>query len=373
LDVISDQRKAYKQIEKLLGDTKLTLENQLKSYKRHPLINAEDLVKSIGALLDAQIEELEKVRLRHPDLQRKDDIRESLTKLLDGKIGPPYSDDKLKDVYKEGHERYQKSKPPGFRDAKSKDGDRIFGDLVLWFQVIDKAASDKVPMIIVTDDVKEDWWWMHEGKIVGPNPELVAEIRCKAKVDFYMYVSDQFMEFARAYLKQDVDQEAINEIREVRRLDQLRRAQHQEMLLHTEHRVARLRNNCATLESELATLGSEISGLNNQLTRIAAEPTDSRTAALIASLSARIEQLEARRRSLDQRRNDMNHLLRIEIEKRNAAAHGSLERSRVVHMKDGSARRIVRRFPTTAVLSGLEAAEESIQETVQMDEKKGRQ
>src|SRR5258708_3051295 len=168
LDVISAQREAYKQIGQLLDDTAKKLEARLRSYKRHPLINGEKLIASIKEVLRAKAGDLETVRQKHPDLVDRDLVREALTKLLDGKVGPPYTDERMKQICKEGEDRYAKSMPPGYKDAKTKEGDKIFGDLVLWYQVMDKAASDKVPIIIVTDDAKEDWWWRHEGKIVGP-------------------------------------------------------------------------------------------------------------------------------------------------------------------------------------------------------------
>jgi hypothetical protein len=128
LEVISAQREAYKQIRQLLDETAKKLETQLRTYKRHPLINAETLLASINEVFAEKVEELKGVRQRHPDLFENDLVREALTKLLDGRVGPPYSDDRLKQIFKEGEDRYAKSKPPGYKDAKTKEGDRAFGD-----------------------------------------------------------------------------------------------------------------------------------------------------------------------------------------------------------------------------------------------------
>jgi hypothetical protein len=67
LEVISAQREAYQQIEQLLVDTNKKLGSQLKSYKRHPLIDIEGLIASINTTFQAQAEELGKVRGKHPD------------------------------------------------------------------------------------------------------------------------------------------------------------------------------------------------------------------------------------------------------------------------------------------------------------------
>jgi len=349
LEVISAQREAYKQIEQLLVDTNKKLETQLKSFKRHPLIDIARLMTSINGIFEEQAEELRKVRQKHPDLLQADDVREVLTKLLDGKVGQPYTEEKLKQICKEGEDRYAKSKPPGYKDAKTKDGDRAFGDLVLWLQVMDKAESDKVPVVIVTDDVKDDWWWRHEGKIVGPNPELVDEIRSKAGVDFYMYVSDQFMEYAREYLNQKVDQGAIDEIREVRKLDEQRRLHTEKLLMRTEQHVHKVRRELIILTAETAQLDAEIASLNQQLSEISNEPIEVRHTdekqELIAQLVSRMHVVKSRRHALEEQGRRLDQQIAIEMEQRNLILHHRLDREHLIRSSDGTIRRVGRPRP----------------------------
>jgi PIN like domain len=343
LEVISAQREAYQQIEHLLEDTHKKLDTQLKGYKRHPLIDTGRILKAINAVFEEQAEELKKVKEKHPDLLQDDDVRESLTRLVDGRVGQPYPEERLKQIFKEGEDRYAKSKPPGYKDLKSKDGERVFGDLVLWFQVIDKAASDHLPIIIVTDDVKEDWWWRHEGKIVGPNPELVAEIRDKAKVDFYMYVSDQFMEYARDYLKQQVDQGAIDEIREVRKLDEQRRANYERMFVEVEERTHAFHQELAMLDVEIGRVSSEIASLSEHFDEIVATTPDvgqsSEIESLLAEQVTKIDAMETRRRMLEERRQKLSHRLAFHLEQRNTLVHRDIGREHLIRAHDGSLRR----------------------------------
>jgi hypothetical protein len=55
-------------------------------------------------------------------------------------------------------------------------------------------------VLFVTDDAKEDWWWMVSSggiKTLGPRPELVREIMERADVRrFWMYNSERFLQFA---------------------------------------------------------------------------------------------------------------------------------------------------------------------------------
>lgn len=83
--------------------------------------------------------------------------------------------------------------------------------------MLDKAKSENKAIIFVTDDAKEDWWRTFKGQTLGPRPELTAEIKAKAGVDFYMYASDRFLHFAQKYLHQAIEQSAIEELKEVRK------------------------------------------------------------------------------------------------------------------------------------------------------------
>lgn len=89
----------------------------------------------------------------------------------------------------------------------------MYGDLLIWFQMIDKAKQSKMPIIFITDDNKSDWWYETKGSTLGPYPELIDEMYTKAQVAFYMYRSNQFMEYAHKILQEDVKKSAIDEVK----------------------------------------------------------------------------------------------------------------------------------------------------------------
>jgi hypothetical protein len=331
LEVISAQTEAYNQIEQLLGETQKKMEAQLNSYRRHPLINVDKLLTSIDGVFKSQSKLLVKAREKHPDLISDDPVRETLTKILEGKVGPAYPAAKLKEIFKEGAERYAKSMPPGYRDAKSKEGDRAFGDLILWFQIIDKAEKEKLSIIIVTDDIKDDWWWKHEGKIVGPHPELVAEIKGKAGVEFYMYESDQFMKFARQLFKEDVDQGAINEIRQVRAQERARLAELDQFLRTRDEQLIELEGERRRLEEAVALAEAETSSLSAELDMIrtsGAREVDNHER--LNRLASRQEEMSARLTAFQRRRREIEFKISNLRSQRNMLIHQgkSLEESR---------------------------------------------
>lgn len=72
-------------------------------------------------------------------------------------------------------ERYKKFIPPGYCDSKRKDENKE-GDYIIWWEILELVKKEGKSIILVSDDWKEDWLWKVHGKVVGPRPELRAEI-----------------------------------------------------------------------------------------------------------------------------------------------------------------------------------------------------
>src|SRR6476619_151567 len=71
--------------------------------------------------------------------------------------------------------------------------------------MIEQARAAKRPIIFITSDTKEDWWWEHGQFTFGPRPELAQEMMSNAKVRFYMYNVERFLEQAQQYLDTKVE------------------------------------------------------------------------------------------------------------------------------------------------------------------------
>jgi hypothetical protein len=221
LEVISVQEKAYLAIESLFSEELRKLEAGLNSYRRHTYVDVSRLTESLQNEFERTKEGLRKVKAHHPDYFDSDPLRDKIEALFEGKIGGPYSNDKLDDLHKKAELRFTSSPPipPGYKDAK-KPSPQKYGDVVLWFQTLDFALETQRPILLITDDRKEDWWFVHEGKTVGPKPELVQEMHATAEVKFYMYHSDQFLEYAQKFLSITDQENAIEEAKEIRKQDE---------------------------------------------------------------------------------------------------------------------------------------------------------
>lgn len=218
LRVINDQAGAYNEMVSAVEQYGKQIENDLGKYKRHSNIKTSEMIKEVQGFFDGIKDKLNKQRATHPDYYREDIILEKITNLYTGRTGTPFSEDELLILGKAADARYIKSIPPGYLDAKNKQGDEKYGDFIIWSQILNYVQETKSCVVLVTDDVKEDWWWRVHGKTVGPRPELVEEMLKNGSKSFYMYRTDQFMEQAVSEfnISRSVPQESIQEARQLR-------------------------------------------------------------------------------------------------------------------------------------------------------------
>lgn len=112
--------------------------------------------------------------------------------------------------------------PPGWKDLAKPTPLRQAGDYLLWAEVLDHAASAHRPVILVTDDGKDDWWLKANGTM-EPAPELAVEFGRVTQQAYAQVTSVKFFEFARAALGLDEDADALEETAEVVAAEQVAR------------------------------------------------------------------------------------------------------------------------------------------------------
>ena len=196
----------------------IQLKNKTQKPDEHPFLDStliDDFAKQFEDVEDKIKKQIVAEKKKINAMAEKDTVFEAFKNYFD--VGVEYSFEQLMNIAKEGEHRYKFKIPPGYRDAKSKIGFQIFGDLIIWKQILEHAKIAKKPIIFVTDDVKEDWWILgKKNTIQRPREELIKEIKDFANSDFWMYTSVQFLERARRILKTEIAQEVLEEVRQVR-------------------------------------------------------------------------------------------------------------------------------------------------------------
>jgi hypothetical protein len=224
LGAISARSRSHEGVK---ADAAKFVESVKAKVEEHSLPKSKEILEAARQAEEKIAEIVDAALKKEPDFFRSDDLLEKLTSLFEGKTGQPYEASKLNELCKNATERYLRKIPPGYKDDKKGDPDK-FGDAIIWFQLLDVANLSKKPLVFITRDAKEDWWLQHNGETIGPRPELGQEMKQTAGVQFYMYTTPRFLEFAQQFfdLKPEPTKKATTEIKEIEKKEK-QAAEHQ--------------------------------------------------------------------------------------------------------------------------------------------------
>ncbi|PCJ31036.1 MAG: hypothetical protein COA90_07590 [Gammaproteobacteria bacterium] len=253
--VIFSQEKSYMDTKKSVENMKKDLENT----RSHPFVT-EATMQKLTAVFTELNDELELSLESHRKKLTDDDIKRDISELFEQKVSPAYSGKELLSIAEEGVLRYKDKIPPGFMDdSKNSDSDSIsakmkkYGDLILWYQIIDIAKTKGKNIIFVTDDKKEDWWEIFKGKTIGARPELIKEFKEKTDFEILIYQINPFLKHVTSYLQETVSQESVREIQNVSSRNVKKLIENKSEILKVEH---------SQLMIELMVVDSNITNLN---------------------------------------------------------------------------------------------------------------
>jgi hypothetical protein len=144
----------------------------------------------------------------------KDPVLARLGAIMEGRVGMPLSESDHQKALKEAERRAKDKVPPGYMDA-AKGNANAAGDYLVWAQILREARDRKTDVLLVTADLKEDWWRKWQGQLRGPRPELVAEMRQEAGVGLFMLPPKGLLVRARQLLSVEVREESLDNVEHV--------------------------------------------------------------------------------------------------------------------------------------------------------------
>lgn len=153
------------------------------------LKNASAKLKDIKDLVGAQIQ---KRKTEIINQKAKDIILEKVMSLTHGR---PFSHLETIEIMKEGEFRHRNMLPPGYIDWDSKVGVQKYGDLIIWKEILQHAKESCKPVIIISNDVKPDWYEEHQKNEdpTTPRHELITEFIEETGKDMWMLTLNQFV------------------------------------------------------------------------------------------------------------------------------------------------------------------------------------
>ena len=178
--VISGVKKSYGELKNKLQSEKKDFFNFFDShFSKHPTLMRDDIEKIYDKSFDIFNKFIDKEGAKIPDYESDDIILKRLLSLFEGKLGNDFDKNALDKIYAEGEKRYMDNIPPGYKDKdKSHNGKRhLYGDLIIWKELMSYSKNEDKDIILISDDLKEDWWERNGGKVENPRVELIREFR----------------------------------------------------------------------------------------------------------------------------------------------------------------------------------------------------
>jgi len=218
LDCFYNSWNASKSIKDKVNDVKNSLLNDIQNkYNRNPFVvigEFEEVVNKSFKQIEDKLKEWDNTV---SDFVNNDPINKKIIKLFENRVGDDFSNDEIERIYKEGEKRYSEKIPPGYKDdtpdKRAKGKRNVFGDLIVWKQIIEKAKEVDKDVVFISDDEKEDWWFEWKGKKIYPRVELIREFRKETGHRILMYNQKSFLEYAKNTLNIGQLDETIKEIK----------------------------------------------------------------------------------------------------------------------------------------------------------------
>lgn len=126
-------------------------------------------------------------------------LQHEISGLFQDRVLPGLNEAEIDDIVKsKGPERYNKKTPPGYMDAgkaTDKDDNNTYGDLIIWFEILEFVKKNPTDIFFISRDVKEDWLSQVGDMVIGPRMELLVEFRKVAPHNiFHIITLTDFLE-----------------------------------------------------------------------------------------------------------------------------------------------------------------------------------
>ncbi len=286
LIVINGTSQVFGEVTSALEKAQKTVESAADAYRHHPSFSRVDFLSALDQLIKNLIESIKTQKDAHQKSVFADGEAEStfgrISSLFDERVGEAFTKAELEAIEKDGKERYANKVPPGYKDSGKEDNP--YGDLIIWREMLKWGEANKRPMIFVTDDNKEDWWWRENGKTQGPRVELIQEYWAVSEQRIHFYEPFQFLERAQSFTSSSISSETLKEVDEVSRAKNRERRillQHQQQLFkerdmlrerrHYDGRTDSSQHEVDAISSELKLLEQESSKLQAKKELLEAE------------------------------------------------------------------------------------------------------
>jgi hypothetical protein len=218
LGVMKEQEEYFTKTLRDFHDSTKILLDKIRAFKRR-LALSDDHVREIEEAITSMDERVGVEILKAGEFNEvslyghaSDSVLARVDVLFEDRVGVPMEPKELEEAKQEAERRVIDKIPPGYMDRRKDDPT---GDYLVWRQLLTKAADKKLPVVLITDDTKDDWYQREHGLTLGARRELREEMTCEAGVPLLIMTTETFLRHARTHLKATVSEETVDQAKEL--------------------------------------------------------------------------------------------------------------------------------------------------------------
>ena len=122
------------------------------------------------------------------------DLRKRIDELFQGRIGEPYEQNQLEQLYQESEERHKQRRHPSIDFSSSKNIRIRHHRLIVWKQIERYAQEEQKPIVLVLNRITPNWFFIYNDAMVRPHQNLINEFIKNTKQNIYIITAHELID-----------------------------------------------------------------------------------------------------------------------------------------------------------------------------------
>lgn len=122
------------------------------------------------------------------------DLRKRIDELFQGRIGEPYEQNQLEQLYQESEERHKQRRHPSIDFSSSKNIRIRHHRLIVWKQIERYAQEEQKPIVLVLNRITPNWFFIYNDAMVRPHQNLINEFIKNTKQNIYIIIAHELID-----------------------------------------------------------------------------------------------------------------------------------------------------------------------------------
>lgn len=121
-------------------------------------------------------------------------LRKRIDEVFQGRIGEPYEQNQLEQLYQESEERHKQRKHPSIDFSSSKNIRIRHHRLIVWKQIERYAKEEKKDIVLVLNRITPNWFFIYTDTMVRPHQNLINEFIENTEQNIYIITAHELID-----------------------------------------------------------------------------------------------------------------------------------------------------------------------------------